>query len=659
MSRVVRLYKRDGTYLKDLTALSVSVSVDRQRAVRRTATIELPGSALADVKVLGRQVRVYDGATQLFGGYIDDPQARVEPEGTIVTVSCRDRSKLLKLSRFVVDTTYEDLDARETPNLVTTATASSSLAVGGEIQGYAVVYQRSLQATVLGVTKAVTGVETGDVLKGTYQVDYAEEGLTQLALEVRVDLRVEESVQAVTATTNGTLGTMQVSTDGTTWANYAPGTFRYLKVPVTRACGPITLGLVITAGAAYPTTNVLTDNGTSWRPAPSDVDRYIDLELVTSQAVTDEIVGTGDGSNKVFVLDWSPVVAGSDTVRVDGTVKTRGTDYTIDNATGTITFVAAPAAGAVVTASYTYTPKVNVLYLRWGVNSRDRTTRFVYSLKGSNDKASWTTLAAEAAATSSRRVEHLIDTASYRYIRVQVLRASGPVALRYAEARNVVAATSIHLLIKSLAESEGETRFALTATRQYVRTITFEAGTEKWAAMQELAGLLGWELYYSADETLTLRPSDDIDVTDPDIPTYRAMFDLAATWSDAELYNEVIGLYQAADTTLRSEQRDDNAFSATGIPRIGRRTTVRQNPLADTQAKLDAWTLDLLGRLSRQTTTVAFSVSGVPTHEAGDLVRLVEEQTGISGLFTLESFSVEDSGGGEYLLRAQVTEEVV
>lgn len=587
MARVVKLYHRDGTYIKDLPATNVRVEVDRQRAVRRSAAFRVPGSSLADVKVLGRRIRIYDGATQLFGGYIDTPQVTVGPQDIVVDVACRDKAKPLKLARFTQDTTYEDLSASESGNLVAAATASTEMAVGGQIQQYAKVYRRDLSATVLGVSKSVDATEGGDLRDGTYQADYSEAGLTEFRVQPYIDLRATESVQTATVTTNGTVSAMEVSTDGVNWVAYAAGSWRYLRFTIARSSGPITAGVAITTAASYPASNVLTDSADSWRPTASDLARYIDLDFGSAQTV-------------------------------------------------------------------------NVLYLRWGINSQDRTTRYVYGIEGSTDKATWTALVASADATASQLVEHVLTSGSYRYLRVTLLQVSGPIALRFAKAQNIVSTTSIHTLIQQIAESEGETLFRLTTTRQYAKAITFEAGEEKWAAMQELAATIGWELFYSADEYLTLRPSD-IDMTDPAIPTYKALFSFDAEYSDAEVYNQVIGVYESATVTYRSVQEDNNAFSATGIPRLGRRTApVQKNPLADSQQKLDAWTLDLLGRYTRQTTQVSFSMSAAPTHEAGDVIRLEEAQTGTAGYFTLEAFElVEEPDAGTYDLNARVVQEVV
>lgn len=76
-----------------------------------------------------------------------------------------------------------------------------------------------------------------------------------------------------------------------------------------------------------------------------------------STAVTDEAVGTGDGTNDVFSLANGNLITGSPcVVKVAGTTKTETTHYSLDRTTGTITFTPGniPTAGQAVTASYHY-----------------------------------------------------------------------------------------------------------------------------------------------------------------------------------------------------------------------------------------------------------------------------------------------------------------
>jgi len=74
---------------------------------------------------------------------------------------------------------------------------------------------------------------------------------------------------------------------------------------------------------------------------------------VLTQNISNENVGTGDGSTTEFSLAYSPVLENSETIYVDGTEQTRNTDYTINYETGVITFTSAPTNGASITADYT------------------------------------------------------------------------------------------------------------------------------------------------------------------------------------------------------------------------------------------------------------------------------------------------------------------
>lgn len=88
--------------------------------------------------------------------------------------------------------------------------------------------------------------------------------------------------------------------------------------------------------------------------------------------VVDKNIGTGDGTTTTFSLGFTRIVDGSVTVKLDG-VET--TDFTVDLAAGTITFGAAPANGAVITASF-QTNRVKVYVATTGGVLSDR---FIYT----------------------------------------------------------------------------------------------------------------------------------------------------------------------------------------------------------------------------------------------------------------------------------------
>lgn len=86
--------------------------------------------------------------------------------------------------------------------------------------------------------------------------------------------------------------------------------------------------------------------------AISDLE-YIRLVLsVPKRLVLTEGIGQGDGASKKFQTQLAPIIADSETIRVDGAEQTEVTDYTIDNGLGLISFVVAPSDGDAVNADY-------------------------------------------------------------------------------------------------------------------------------------------------------------------------------------------------------------------------------------------------------------------------------------------------------------------
>jgi len=92
--------------------------------------------------------------------------------------------------------------------------------------------------------------------------------------------------------------------------------------------------------------------------------------------VTDEAVGTGNGSTTDFSLAHSPVIAGSEEVYVDDVLQTReetpgdGGDYTINYVNGELSFITAPVGNIVasyrysvgIAATYDYSEEIEVSY---------------------------------------------------------------------------------------------------------------------------------------------------------------------------------------------------------------------------------------------------------------------------------------------------------
>jgi hypothetical protein len=81
--------------------------------------------------------------------------------------------------------------------------------------------------------------------------------------------------------------------------------------------------------------------------------QYIRLTLnLPHRVILRESLGTGDGASTKFNTQLWPIIAESETVRVGGVVKTRDSDYSIDNDLGLIIFTVAPGDGLAIDTDY-------------------------------------------------------------------------------------------------------------------------------------------------------------------------------------------------------------------------------------------------------------------------------------------------------------------
>jgi hypothetical protein len=71
-----------------------------------------------------------------------------------------------------------------------------------------------------------------------------------------------------------------------------------------------------------------------------------------SRRVTQEPIGTGDGTQTIFNIDYPPIVADSERIYVDSILQTDPTNYSFDDEFGEVTFVTPPTRGSKITARY-------------------------------------------------------------------------------------------------------------------------------------------------------------------------------------------------------------------------------------------------------------------------------------------------------------------
>jgi len=83
-------------------------------------------------------------------------------------------------------------------------------------------------------------------------------------------------------------------------------------------------------------------------------DQLISTQIIREErTVTGELLGSGNGAQKEFgPTDYGPIAVGSETVKLNGGTVTQTGNYTMNYAAGTVTFVAPPAGGVMVSIDY-------------------------------------------------------------------------------------------------------------------------------------------------------------------------------------------------------------------------------------------------------------------------------------------------------------------
>ena len=564
----VKLYEADGvTLVSPLTATQARVDVDGTRSVRRTATFTVPINELADLRVCGRIIQMTERATSaaLFAGYYDDVVATADLEEGTVQVACRDKAKRLKEAAFAEDTSFLGDGTTSTRN-ISSASVTSELAIGHEIQSYADVYEQTVTVYDLGVAQRLNdAVIAGDIRDGDLSVVASGSNVQKVVLDAYLDLKATEDLQQILLVHTGYAQLIEVSTDTLTWAAYTSGaaTCRYIHIQVTGAL-IFTAGARVYAGTSYLAGNALADDENSWRPALSDAQREITLDIGSPQ-------------------------------------------------------------------------QVNVLNLRWGLNDAERRTLVMYEI-WAQVSGMWRKLGIWRA--NSGLAEAVFSATTARYWKIRVLATwEGRPALRFAEVQYCTSTQTVDYLVQTVAAAEGETEFALALTKRRT-VVTFEAGQKKWDALQELVkNVLGdWDLYYSAAGVLTLEPK--VLRTDQPQEITSLLPPFSVTFSDADVRNEIIAIYEGQTSTLRHVALNENAASSTSIARIGRRTEIVKSSLADTVGKLSTFAKRELAARGRVTVPADATISAAADYEPWDVWHLVEQKTGTDGLFVLVGFAI-------------------
>ena len=185
-------------------------------------------------------------------------------------------------------------------------------------------------------------------------------------------------------------------------------------------------------------------------------------------------------------------------------------------------------------------------------------------------------------------------------------------------------------VIRNIATNGGITKFALSPTGKNTgAAFTFERGTDRWKAINDLASAVGHDVYFDNFGYLTLRPYVD-PVTAPVAHAFLTgsegnLVTFTKAAEDSRLRNHVIVYGDGATNPLVFAEAENTAVnSPTRIAKIGRRTYKYSSKFIanNTDAGVVA------GRMLRVMALEQYDISGTsigaPWLEAGDAIEFLD-----------------------------------
>lgn len=219
--------------------------------------------------------------------------------------------------------------------------------------------------------------------------------------------------------------------------------------------------------------------------------------------------------------------------------------------------------------------------------------------------------------------------------------------------------TPVEQIIRALAANAGIKKFRLPHLGiNYQDDVVYEAGAARWKAMKELAESIGYELYFTGDGYLTMRPYPD-PATSPVMWIFRtgkldgSLVTYSRSTDDSRLKNHtiVIGAVVTDDagfsTVPFGEVRNDDPNSPTNIGRIGDRVDFFKSDYIRTSEQAQALAESRFRIASLEEYTIDFSSIILPWLEGNDIVHIINEKESdfVPARFLLSNFTLPLSLG--------------
>lgn len=213
--------------------------------------------------------------------------------------------------------------------------------------------------------------------------------------------------------------------------------------------------------------------------------------------------------------------------------------------------------------------------------------------------------------------------------------------------------TAVETIIRALASNAGVTKFALPYTGQgYARDAAFERGTERWKVIRELADSIGYEVYFTGDGYLTMRPYGD-----PILSPVRWIFrpgtldgtlvKYQRSTNDSRIKNHIVVIganitdLAGFTQTIHAEAINNDPDSPTRVSRIGDRVDFYESEFITDSGQAQAIANQRLRVSALEEYSISFESLIIPWLDAGDIVDIHDDESGpyVPRRFLLTNFT--------------------
>jgi len=204
---------------------------------------------------------------------------------------------------------------------------------------------------------------------------------------------------------------------------------------------------------------------------------------------------------------------------------------------------------------------------------------------------------------------------------------------------------SVEDIVRALGANAGITKFALPITgNAYAQDLTFTRGTDRWTVMRQLSDIIGHEIYFRPDGTLTMRIYPDPTLS-PVAWSFTqdaggSLIKYAKSSNDSRIYNHIIvtgaalggepsdlgGAVTGSTTSevVFAEAKNTDPGSPTRISRIGDRVLPYQSDLFTSVSQAQDYANTMLRISSLEEYTMNFESLIIPFIDAGDIIEIRE-----------------------------------